>query len=143
MVNLGVSLPKIGVLGLNPHCGENGLLGEEENNEIVPAISMAIERGFNISGPLTPETAFRRAMNKEIDGIIAMYHDQGIAPLKIMTGIESVNVTLGLPFVRTSVSHGTAADVAGKGIADPSSMTIAIKLAVRLTRVRQNPTGII
>ena len=127
-----LSLP----MSLNPHCGEGGLLGDEEISEIIPAIRNASENGFDVKGPLTPETAFLKAMNKELNGIVAMYHDQGIAPLKILAGVDCVNVSLGLPFVRTSVSHGTAADIAGKGIANEASMSMAIDLAVRLTQPR-------
>lgn len=130
---LGIASPRIGVMGLNPHCGEDGLLGDEEISEIIPAISKTSENGLDIVGPLTPEAAFLKAMDGGLDGIVAMYHDQGIAPLKIITGIDSVNVSLGLPFVRTSVSHGTAVDIAGKGIADETSMVMALDLAVRLT----------
>jgi 4-hydroxythreonine-4-phosphate dehydrogenase len=130
---IGIPTPKIGVMGLNPHCGEYGLLGDEEIEDITPAIRSTSETGLNVIGPLTPESAFLNAIDGKLDGIVAMYHDQGIAPLKLISGLDSVNVTLGLPFVRTSVSHGTAADVAGTGNADEKSMAMAIDLAVRLT----------
>jgi 4-hydroxythreonine-4-phosphate dehydrogenase len=123
-------------MSLNPHCGEDGLLGDEEISEIIPAIRKLSENGLDVIGPLTPEAAFLKAMAGNLDGIVAMYHDQGIAPLKIVTGIDSVNVSLGLPFVRTSVSHGTAVNIAGKGIADETSMVMALDLAVRLTQAR-------
>ncbi len=134
---LGSDTPRIGVIGLNPHCGEDGLLGIEEISDIIPAICKATEDGIAVTGPLTPESAFRKAVTGELNGIVAMYHDQGIAPLKILSDIQSVNVSLGLPFIRTSVSHGTAADIAGKGIADETSMMMALDLAIRLAKVNQ------
>ncbi|MCP4230998.1 MAG: 4-hydroxythreonine-4-phosphate dehydrogenase PdxA, partial [bacterium] len=133
---LGIAIPTLGVIGLNPHCGESGLLGDEEISEIIPAIRDASENGVNTIGPLTPEAAFQKATNKELNSIVAMYHDQGIAPLK-SAGLDCINVSLGLPFVRTSVSHGTAADISGKGAADETSMQMALDLAVILTLYRQ------
>jgi len=121
-------------LGFNPHCGEGGLLGSEEISAIIPAIESNLNEGFDVIGPLTPETAFQFAFNGKLDGIVAMYHDQGIAPLKIFAGVNCVNVSLGLPFVRTSVSHGTAADIAGKGIADETSMLMALGLAAQMVQ---------
>ena len=122
--------PKIAVLGLNPHAGEGGLLGPEEGKHIYPAIRKAKFKGINAVGPLSADTFF--AFHKSYDGIIAMYHDQGLAPLKGMYMKELVNFTAGLPFVRTSPAHGTAFDIAGKNRADASSMTAAIKLACQL-----------
>jgi 4-hydroxythreonine-4-phosphate dehydrogenase len=122
--------PKIAVLGLNPHAGEGGLLGHEDGRYILPAIRQARAHGINAKGPLPADTFF--AFHKPYDGIIAMYHDQGLAPLKGMYMKELVNFTAGLPFVRTSPAHGTAFDIAGKNKADPSSMCAALKLACQL-----------
>ena len=123
--------PKIAVLGLNPHAGEGGLLGHEDGKYIYPAIRKAKACGINAKGPFPADTFF--AFHKLYDGIIAMYHDQGLAPLKGMYMKELVNFTAGLPFVRTSPAHGTAFDIAGKNKADPSSMLSALKLACQLT----------
>lgn len=123
--------PKIAVLGLNPHAGEGGLLGSEDIKKILPAIHKAKDQGINAVGPLPADTFF--AFQSNFDGIIAMYHDQGLAPLKGLYMKELVNFTAGLPFVRTSPSHGTAFDIAGKNKADPSSMISAIKLACALS----------
>lgn len=125
-----IKTPKIAVLGLNPHAGEGGLLGSEDVKSILPAIRQAKAMGINAVGPLPADTFF--AFPKSYDGIIAMYHDQGLTPLKGMYMKELVNFTAGLPFVRTSPSHGTAYDIAGKNKADPSSMSAAIKLACQL-----------
>lgn len=122
--------PKIAVLGLNPHAGENGLLGKEDKQFIRPAIDAAVKKGIKASGPFPADTFF--CFDKGVDGIIAMYHDQGLAPLKGMYFKNLVNFTAGLPFVRTSPVHGTGYDIAGKGIADPSSMIAAINLAYQL-----------
>jgi 4-hydroxythreonine-4-phosphate dehydrogenase len=129
-----IRAPKIAVLGLNPHAGEGGLLGLEDTKRILPAIAQAKARGINAVGPLPADTffAFSKGTNP-YDGIIAMYHDQGLAPLKGIYMKELVNFTAGLPFVRTSPAHGTAFDIAGKNKADPSSMLAAIKLACALT----------
>ena len=123
--------PKIAVLGLNPHAGEGGLLGYEDTKHILPAIRQACAQGINTTGPLPADTFFSYHLN-HYDGIIAMYHDQGLAPLKGMYMKELVNYTAGLPFVRTSPCHGTAFDIAGKNKADPSSMHAALKLACQL-----------
>jgi 4-hydroxythreonine-4-phosphate dehydrogenase len=122
--------PKIAVLGLNPHAGEGGLLGSEDVKNILPAIRKAGIQGINAVGPLPADTFF--AFDPSYDGVIAMYHDQGLAPLKGLYMKELVNFTAGLPFVRTSPSHGTAFDIAGKNKADPSSMLSALKLACQL-----------
>jgi 4-hydroxythreonine-4-phosphate dehydrogenase len=127
--NLEQKQPRIAVLGFNPHAGESGLLGVEELNEIVPAINTANERGLNITGPLTAEKGFRDTMAGKYDGLVAMYHDQGITPFKLLAPYESVNITLGLPFIRTSVSHGTGYDIAGDGTAKEDSLVKAIELA--------------
>ena len=122
--------PTIAVLGLNPHAGEGGLLGHEEGKYMYPAIRQARAHGINALGPLSADTFF--AFHKSYDGTIAMYHDQGLAPLKGMYMKKLVNFTAGLPFVRTSPAHGTAFDIAGKNKADPSSMSAALKLACQL-----------
>ncbi|UCE27274.1 MAG: 4-hydroxythreonine-4-phosphate dehydrogenase PdxA [Candidatus Coatesbacteria bacterium] len=137
--NLEGVRPKLAVLGLNPHAGESGLIGAEELNEIIPAINTANERGLNVAGPLTPEIGFRETIAGEYDGVVAMYHDQGIIPFKLIAPYDSVNVTLGLPFVRTSVGHGTGYDIAGDGTAKENSLIKAIKLAGDLVRPGRKP----
>jgi 4-hydroxythreonine-4-phosphate dehydrogenase len=124
--------PEIAVLGLNPHAGEGGLLGHEDVKCILPAIRKAKAQGINAQGPFPADTFFAYHMCNRYDGIVAMYHDQGLAPLKGMYMKELVNFTAGLPFVRTSPAHGTAFDIAGKNKADPSSMRAAINLACQL-----------
>ena len=126
---LGLSNPRIGVAGLNPHAGEGGLFGDEEELEIAPAVSAARERGIDALGPHPPDTLFWRAARGEFDIVIAMYHDQGHIPVKLNGFDEGVNLTLGLPFIRTSVDHGTAFDIAGRGTARWQSMAAAIALA--------------
>ena len=125
--------PKIGVLGLNPHAGEHGLFGDEEERIIIPAIETARERGFDVEGPIPPDTAFLPAKRRATDVFVCLYHDQGHIPLKALCFDEAVNTTLGLPIIRTSVDHGTALDIAGQGKANPSSLFEAVKLAVKLT----------
>ena len=129
----GIANPRIGVCGINPHAGENGLFGHgEEEQKIVPAIHACRERGWNVEGPLPADTLFYRAQRGDFDLVVAMYHDQGHGPVKVL-GLESgVNITIGLPVVRTSVDHGTAFDIAGTGKADERSMLEAIREAVRL-----------
>ena len=124
--------PRLALAGLNPHAGEAGLLGDEENRVLIPAVSAARARGVVIEGPLPGDTIFVRASRGEFDAVIACYHDQGLIPVKLLAFGHSVNVTLGLPIIRTSVDHGTAFDIAGKGVADPSSMIEATLLAARL-----------
>jgi 4-hydroxythreonine-4-phosphate dehydrogenase len=128
----GIATPRLAVAGLNPHAGEGGLLGEEDDRVLKPAIDAARQRGVDISGPYPGDTVFVRASRGEFDAVIACYHDQGLIPVKLLAFGESVNVTLGLPIIRTSVDHGTAFDIAGKGVADPSSMVTATVLAARL-----------
>ena len=131
---LGNASPRIGVAGLNPHAGENGLLGMEDLSIIRPAVEEAIASGIQAIGPLPADTLFYQAVHEnKFHIIVAMYHDQGLAPLKLLAFKDAVNVTLGLPFIRTSPDHGTAYDIAGKGLASPSSMIEAIKLAIRLS----------
>ena len=124
--------PKIGVLGLNPHAGEHGLFGDEEERIIIPAIETARERGFDVEGPIPPDTAFLPAKRRATDVFVCLYHDQGHSPLKALCFDEAVNTTLGLPIIRTSVDHGTALDIAGEGKANPSSLFEAVKLAKKL-----------
>jgi 4-hydroxythreonine-4-phosphate dehydrogenase len=121
------------VAGLNPHAGEEGLMGSEEVEKILPAIENARKKGIPISGPYPPDAVFRKALNHPDKIVISLYHDQGLIPFKMHSFEQGVNVTLGLPFVRTSPCHGTAFDIAGKGLADPQSMIEAIKLAHRFT----------
>ena len=127
-----VKKPRLGVAALNPHAGEGGLFGKEERI-IRSAVRAARRRRIDAVGPLSPDTVFHRAVQGEFDAVVCMYHDQGLIPLKLLHFDTAVNITLGLPFVRTSVDHGTAFDIAGKGVADPSSMIAAIEMAVRLT----------
>jgi 4-hydroxythreonine-4-phosphate dehydrogenase len=129
---LGIRNPKIAVAGLNPHAGEKGIFGDEEIREIIPAVREAMKAGIPVSGPFPPDSIFHKAYRGDIDIIVSMYHDQGLIPLKMIAFEKGVNVTVGLPFIRTSPDHGTAYDIAWKGIADPSSMIEAIKLAAKL-----------
>ncbi|SDF73641.1 4-hydroxythreonine-4-phosphate dehydrogenase PdxA [Sporolituus thermophilus] len=134
---LGIDRPRIAVAGLNPHSGEGGLFGNEEIAEIIPAVEEAKRRGFTVFGPIAPDTVFYRAAVKgEFDIVVVMYHDQGHIPMKVLAFETGVNVTVGLPFIRTSVDHGTAFGKAGKGTADSRSMTEAIYLAARMARGR-------
>ena len=128
---LGYANPRIAVAGLNPHAGEGGLFGDEEIREIAPAVADARAAGWDVAGPLPADTLFWRAAGGEFDFVIAMYHDQGHVPVKLSGFDEGVNVTLGLPFLRTSVDHGTAFDIAGKGVARWQSMAAAIRVAAR------------
>ena len=125
--------PRLLVLGLNPHAGESGKLGDEEARAIAPAVAAARRRGMRVEGPLPADSALHTArVSGRWDAVIAMYHDQGLIPAKLDGFGDAVNVSLGLPYLRTSVDHGTAYDIAGKGIADPSSLIAAIRLARRL-----------
>ena len=128
----GIAQPRLAVAGLNPHAGEDGLLGHEEATVLRPAIEAAQKRGIHINGPFPGDTVFGRAVRGEFDAVIACYHDQGLIPVKLLAFGRAVNVTLGLPIIRTSVDHGTAFDIAGKNVADPSSMIEATLLAARL-----------
>jgi len=130
--DLGLPRARIAVCGLNPHAGEGGEFGDEEPRIIEPAIRRASEEGVEAVGPLSGDTVFHQALRGEYDAVVAMYHDQGLAPLKLVAFNTGVNWTLGLPFIRTSPDHGTAYNIAGKGVADPSSMVSAIRLAVQL-----------
>ena len=130
----GSSAPRIAVCGLNPHAGEAGRFGDEEARVIAPAIESARARGVAASGPYAADSLFHRAVSGEFDAVLAMYHDQGLGPLKTHAFGQAVNVTLGLPIIRTSVDHGTAFDIAGQGRADPGSMIEAVRLALELSR---------
>jgi 4-hydroxythreonine-4-phosphate dehydrogenase len=126
--------PRIGVAGLNPHAGEHGLFGREDMEVISPAIEESRAAGIDVSGPFPADTVFLRAARGEFDVVVACYHDQGLIPVKLLAFGQAVNVTIGLPIIRTSVDHGTAFDIAGKGVADPGSMIAAVLLAARLAR---------
>jgi len=132
----GLSQPRLAIAGLNPHAGEGGLLGDEETRIIEPAVAAARGRGIRIDGPFPGDTVFGRAVRGEFDAVIACYHDQGLIPVKLLAFGNAVNVTLGLPIIRTSVDHGTAFDIAGRGIADPTSLIEATLLAARLASRR-------
>jgi 4-hydroxythreonine-4-phosphate dehydrogenase len=127
---------RIAVCGLNPHAGEGGAFGDEEIKVITPTVTKLRKRGFDVVGPLSGDTVFHYALRGDFDAVVAMYHDQGLAPLKAVAFDTGVNWTLGLPFIRTSPDHGTAYDIAGKGIANPSSMIAAIRLAKQLAKNR-------
>ncbi len=129
---MGIKSPRIAVAGLNPHAGENGKFGREELDIIIPAIARAQSMGIDATGPWPGDTIFMRARKNEFDIVVAQYHDQGLIPIKYLGVDEGVNVTVGLPFVRTSVDHGTAFDIAGRGIADPASLETAFRLALTM-----------
>ena len=133
-----ITRAKIAVLGLNPHCGEEGLLGEEERMEIIPAIAEARSKGLEVEGPFPADSFFDLSNPLAFDVVISMYHDQGLIPVKMSDFQEAVNFTLGLPFIRTSVGHGTAYDIAGKGLADPTNLISAVKLASNLSKLNIN-----
>ena len=134
--DLGLPRARVAVCGLNPHAGEGGQLGDEELNIIGPAVLAMQRRQLDVVGPLSADTLFHRAYQGDFDAVVAMYHDQGLAPLKMVAFETGVNWTLGLPFIRTSPDHGTAYDIAGQGRADPSSMIAAIRLAKQLAVTR-------
>lgn len=133
----GIPQPCLGVAGLNPHAGENGRFGDEEARVIEPAIEMARHAGIDAGGPFPADTLFLRAAQGQFDGVVAMYHDQALIPIKLLAFDRAVNLTLGLPIIRTSPDHGTAYDIAGKNLADPGSMKAAIKLAIELAGKRR------
>ncbi len=128
----GVETPRIAVCGVNPHAGEDGHIGDEEDRIISPAILLASEAGMNVSGPFPADTLFLKAVEGRYDCVVAMYHDQGLIPIKLLGWRDAVNLTIGLPIIRTSPDHGTAFDIAGRNRADPSSMIAAIRLAIDL-----------
>jgi 4-hydroxythreonine-4-phosphate dehydrogenase len=129
-------MPRLALAGVNPHAGENGLFGSEEVTVLGPAVAAARARGVDVQGPFPGDTVFGRAVRGEFDAVIACYHDQGLIPVKLLAFGQAVNVTLGLPIIRTSVDHGTAFDIAGQGVADPASMIAATLLAARLAAGR-------
>lgn len=145
LVRLGEKNLKIGVAGLNPHAGDSGLFGTEDDQEILPAVLEARKRGYDVEGPVPPDTLFAKAAMGAYGGVVAMYHDQGHIPFKLagfkwnaekqrMDSVKGVNITMGLPIIRTSVDHGTAFEIAGKGIASPDAMILAIEAAVQLSK---------
>jgi len=133
---LGIDAPRIAVAGLNPHASEGGLFGDEEEHEIRPAVQAARARGYNVSDPQPPDTIFARAVQGQFDIVVAMYHDQGHIPMKLLSFDSGVNVSVGLPIIRTSVDHGTAFDIAGTGTARDDSMRAAIDVAVQMVQAR-------
>lgn len=140
-LDLGLPRARVAVCGLNPHAGEGGQMGDEEQTVIGPAILAAQRRRLDVMGPLSGDTVFHHALHGQFDAVVAMYHDQGLAPLKAVAFDTGVNWTLGLPFIRTSPDHGTAYDIAGEGVANPSSMIAAIRLAKQLQRHRNRPAA--
>jgi len=136
---LGLPMERIAVCGLNPHAGEEGKMGQEEQTILSPAIERAREKGLKVSGPWPGDTVFRDAIQGRHEVVVAMYHDQGLAPLKLVAFETGVNWTVGLPYPRTSPDHGTAFDIAGKDVADPTSMGEAIELAWKLVTGEKKP----
>ncbi len=139
-IDFAISAPRIAVAALNPHAGENAMFGDEEQTIIRPAIEKAVTSGMNIHGPFPPDTIFNKAARGEYDAVICMYHDQGLIPFKLLHFADGVNVTLGLPIVRTSVDHGTAYDIAGSGVADIKSLVAAVELAYTIVNNRPKST---
>jgi 4-hydroxythreonine-4-phosphate dehydrogenase len=137
LIDLGIAAPRIAVAGLNPHAGEKGLFGDEEIDHIAPAVDLAKQEGIDASGPYPPDTVFMRAFKGEFDGVVSMLHDHGFVALKSRDFEGGVNITLGLPIIRTSVGHGTAFDIAGKGVASEKSMLAAIHAALRMVNNRR------
>jgi len=133
----GIVNPKIGVAGLNPHAGENGQFGDEEDRIISPAISLAREVGINCRGPFSADTLFLRAWRGEFDGVVAMYHDQGMIPVKLLAFDNAVNVTIGIPIIRTSPAHGTAFDISGRNVASAEGMKAAIATAIEMSKTKK------
>jgi 4-hydroxythreonine-4-phosphate dehydrogenase len=128
----GFPAPRLALAGLNPHAGEHGVIGREDDAVLAPAAAACRADGIDVRGPFPADTVFVRAVRGEFDAVVACYHDQGLIPVKLLAFGKAVNVTLGLPIIRTSVDHGTAFDIAGKGIADPASLVEAVRLAARL-----------
>lgn len=141
MPRFGVDAPRMALAGLNPHAGEHGLFGREDMDVLAPAVAACRDRRIDVSGPFPADTLFLRAVRGDFDVVIACYHDQGLIPVKLLSFGHAVNVTLGLPIVRTSVDHGTAFDIAGRGVADAGSMMAAVRLAAALARARQEAAG--
>ena len=151
LVQLGETNLKIGIAGLNPHAGDSGLFGTEDDQEILPAVEEALGRGYDVEGPVPADTMFAKAATGYYGGVVAMYHDQGHIPFKLsgfkwnaekkqMDSVKGVNITMGLPIIRTSVDHGTAFEIAGKGVASPDAMVLAIESAVQLHKHRSPKT---
>jgi 4-hydroxythreonine-4-phosphate dehydrogenase len=138
----GFPRPRLAIAALNPHAGEHGVIGGEDDEVLRPAVNAAREAGIDVAGPFPADTLFVRASRGEFDAVIACYHDQGLIPMKLLAFGRSVNVTIGLPIVRTSVDHGTAFDIAGKGVADPGSLIEAVLLAARLARSSAGPSPV-
>ena len=147
-VQFGIESPRIGVAGLNPHAGDGGLFGTEDDEEILPAVQAAKAEGFEVEGPVPPDTLFAKAVQGYYDGCVAMYHDQGHIPFKMvgfkwnnesktMESVKGVNITLGLPIIRTSVDHGTAFEIAGQGIASEDALNLAIDYAIPMAKNRK------
>jgi len=136
LIRMGIEKPRIAVAGLNPHAGEGGIFGDEELTVISPAVRIAVGKGIDVTGPVPPDIVFLKMHRGVFDAVVAMYHDQGHIPLKLLAFESGVNVTLGLPVIRTSVDHGTAFDIAGKGLADPGSLIEAIRLAASMALKR-------
>jgi 4-phospho-D-threonate 3-dehydrogenase / 4-phospho-D-erythronate 3-dehydrogenase len=147
-IQFGIEKPRLAVAGLNPHAGENGLFGDEELKEIIPAVQEARSLGYNVEGPMPPDTIFVKAVQGKFDGCVAMYHDQGHIPFKLegfkwdnekqtMKSVKGVNITLGLPIIRTSVDHGTAFEIAGRGIASEDAMLVSIDYAIKMAKNRK------
>jgi 4-hydroxythreonine-4-phosphate dehydrogenase len=134
--DFGLASPRLALAGLNPHAGEHGVIGDDDDRVLAPAVARARRAGIDIAGPLPADTLFVRASRGEFDAVIACYHDQGLIPVKLLAFGRAVNVTLGLPIIRTSVDHGTAFDIAGRGVADPSSLVEAVRLAAALAARR-------
>ena len=136
--DFGISRPRIAVAGLNPHSGEGGIFGEEEIRIIEPAVAKAASEKYDVTGPLPPDTVFNKAMDNKYDVVVAMYHDQGLIPFKLVHFDDGVNLTMGLPIIRTSVDHGTAYDIAGKGIASSSSLEASFAMAAEIITNREH-----
>ena len=139
--DFGIDKPKVAVAALNPHAGESGLFGTEDKTIVGPAVEAARDSGLPVEGPFPADTIFYHASTGRYDAVVAMYHDQGLIPLKLLHFSDAVNISLGLPIIRTSVDHGTAYDIAGKGVADPSSLVAAIKVAARIVGARRKAQG--
>jgi len=142
--DFGLAAPRLAVAGLNPHAGEGGMFGDEEERLIAPAVARATGEGWQVTGPLPPDTVFFKAAQGEFDAVVCMYHDQGLIPFKLLHFADGVNITLGLPIVRTSVDHGTAYDIAGQGLASPVSLAAAFRLAadIAVNRRRFDQGGV-
>ncbi|HUT70178.1 MAG TPA: 4-hydroxythreonine-4-phosphate dehydrogenase PdxA [Desulfatiglandales bacterium] len=139
--DFGIEKPRVAVASLNPHAGEAGLFGPEDKTIVGPAVEAARDSGLPIDGPFPADTIFYHASIGRYDAVVAMYHDQGLIPLKLLHFSDAVNISLGLPIIRTSVDHGTAYDIAGKGVADPSSLIAAIKTAAKIVGARRKAQG--